>query len=105
MDLQETAGKFFTCVISLHFLWDFKESSLIVDQPARSDATRRQIPVYTVGWSSTTGSQMLPVTGLDFLTGVHQVALQQTVTSRKFLNFGAIVVASISNLFCSYNAE
>lgn len=40
---------------------------------------RRPIPVSTIDWQSTTASQFIPMHGLDFLTGVDRLYIQQTV--------------------------
>jgi len=55
----------------------------VLQQP-RNPVERRLLPVYTVGWASTSNPQMMAANGLDFLTGVIEVLLQQVVTSRKF---------------------
>lgn len=40
---------------------------------------RRPIPVSTVDWQSTEQSQFIPVSGLDFLIGVENLIIQQTI--------------------------
>uniref|UniRef100_A0A6M2DJK1 Phospholipid scramblase n=1 Tax=Xenopsylla cheopis TaxID=163159 RepID=A0A6M2DJK1_XENCH len=59
----------------------------ILNQPAvlqtrseqRVAGVRRPIPVSTISWRSTEAGQANPLSGLDFLHGVDQVHIQQTV--------------------------
>ncbi|XP_044741633.1 phospholipid scramblase 2-like isoform X2 [Chrysoperla carnea] len=48
--------------------------------------TRRPIPVSTIEWQSTNLTQMIPMSGLDFLGGVEQVCIQQTVDLNELLS-------------------
>lgn len=40
---------------------------------------RRPIPVSTIDWRSTDRAQFIPIHGLDFLIGITQLQIQQTV--------------------------
>lgn len=57
------------------------ESLVISQQPLPGNQSSRvSVPVYTPGWSSIpTSPYIMPMTGLDFLIGVPEVVIQQTV--------------------------
>lgn len=55
-----------------------------MQQPQKQTSTtitnpRKPIPVSTVDWQSTNTSQFLPIHSLDFLMGVDQLYIQQSI--------------------------
>lgn len=61
------------------------ESLVINQQPQPSTQnTRASMPVYTAEWSSVPYGHIIPMTGLDFLIGVPEVVIQQTIEDCKF---------------------
>ncbi|KAJ9593742.1 hypothetical protein L9F63_014715, partial [Diploptera punctata] len=58
----------------------FTHTNVITSQPAIDvNPNRRPIPIATVDWVSTTSTHMIPPSGLDFLRGVTELQIQQTV--------------------------
>ncbi|XP_069673842.1 phospholipid scramblase 2-like [Periplaneta americana] len=58
----------------------FEQRTVITSQPnAENNPNRRPIPISTMGWQSTSLNHMVPPSGLDFMRGVVEVSIQQTV--------------------------
>lgn len=58
----------------------FTQQTVITAQPTTDENRYRQpIPISTDGWTSTTANHMVPPSGLDFLRGVTDLYIQQTV--------------------------
>lgn len=59
----------------------FTQPTVITAQPITTDENRnrRPIPISTLDWRSTTSNHMVPPSGLDFLRGVTDLYIQQTV--------------------------
>lgn len=74
----------------MFLLSEFIENEPVVvtqqPRPASQPTQRRNLPVYTVGWDSIPSPQFLPMTGLDFLMGVSELVLQQTVENCRYQN-------------------
>lgn len=58
----------------------FTQQTIITAQPGTDvNRNRRPIPISTMDWRSTTVNHMVPPSGLDFLRGVNELYIQQTV--------------------------
>lgn len=76
----------------LEIYFSEQQESLVVSQQPLPETqnSRASVPVYTSGWTSVPYGHIIPMTGLDFLIGVPEVVIQQTIEDCEF-SFNTVI--------------